>query len=142
MGTIRFVLCTLLCAGATATMAEAPKNAVLMDHSSAALIDADSARGVLAAGIPARAWKLYPPNRWGYVSQVEGGFTASGSCVVTARVMQMPLTPTLKAMLFRPAKTATAFDAQAGISQEQCKQLAKTKLQEALSGVVSSLVKL
>jgi hypothetical protein len=67
--------------------------------------------------------------------------TAAGVCVVTARVMMIALTPTVKAPLFRPNKTATTFDAATGASPEQCKALARAKLGEALQGVVSSLVK-
>lgn len=117
-----------------------PPKAVLIDHSMATLIDGKAAISMLGESIPARVWKLYPANKWGYVTQVEGGFTASGTCVVTARTMIMALTPTLKVMMFRPYKTATAFDAAPGASQEACRDLAKVKLQESINGVVSSLV--
>ena len=136
----RLAVCAALLA-VSSVWAAPPKNAVLVDHSSAGLIDGPAAKAIVAEGIPARAWKLYPASKWGYVSQVEGGFTSGGTCVVTARVMLMQLTPTMKAMLFRPHKTATAFDAVAGASQAQCQELARTKLKEALDGVVSSLVK-
>jgi hypothetical protein len=118
-----------------------PAKAVLLDFSSAALIDAAAAKAMLADGIPAKVWKVYPASKWGFVSQVEGGMTTAGTCVVTARVMMVPLTATVKAVLFRPEKVATTFDAQAGATTEQCQALAKTKLGEALQGVVSSLVK-
>jgi hypothetical protein len=59
---------------------------------------------------------------------------------VTARTMIMALTPTLKVMMFRPYKTATAFDAAPGLSKDACRDLAKQKLQESINGVVSSLV--
>jgi hypothetical protein len=117
-----------------------PPKAVLVDHSMAALIDSKAAVAMLGESIPARVWKLYPANKWGYVTQVEGGFTASGTCVVTARTMIMALTPTLKVMMFRPYKTATAFDAAPGLSKDACRDLAKQKLQESINGVVSSLV--
>jgi hypothetical protein len=117
-----------------------PPKAVLIDHSMATLIDSKSAISMLSESIPARVWKLYPANKWGYVTQVEGGFTGSGICVVTARTMIMALTPTLKVMMFRPYKTATAFDAAPGASKEACRDLAKAKLQESINGVVSSLV--
>jgi hypothetical protein len=117
-----------------------PKNAVLIDHSTRTLIDAATARQVVGASIPARAWKLYPAKNFGYVSEVAGGFTSSGTCVITARVMMMELTPTLKAPLYRPRETSTTFDALPQATEEQCKQLAKSKLQEAVESVVSSLV--
>lgn len=127
------------CLAGSAAAAPPPK-AVLVDHSMATLIDSKVAIAMLGDAIPARVWKLYPANKWGYVTQVEGGFTASGTCVVTARTMIMALTPTLKVMMFRPYKTATAFDAAPGLSQEACRDLAKQKLQESINGVVSSLV--
>jgi len=130
---------TAWCLAGTAVAAPPPK-AVLVDHSMATLIESKAAIAMLGESIPARVWKLYPANKWGYVTQVEGGFTASGTCVVTARTMIMALTPTLKVMMFRPYKTATAFDALPGASKEACRDLAKQKLQESINGVVSSLV--
>lgn len=136
------LIASLLLAAATgpATAAPPPK-AVLLDHSSSAVMDSEAAKALLAEGIPAKVWKLYPPAKWAFSSQVEGGITSTGTCVVTARVMLLPLTPTLKATLFRPQKTATAFDAQPGASAEQCRELAKVKLKQAIEGVVSSLAK-
>ena len=55
--------------------------------------------------------------------------------------MLLPLTPTMKAALFRPEKTATAFDAAMNSNTEACKALARVKLKEATSAVVSALVK-
>lgn len=121
--------------------AAAPPKAVLLDFSKQSLIDPASAKAVLAEGIPAKVWKVYPASKWGFVSQVEGGITGAGVCVVTARVMMVPLTQAMRAVLFRPEKIATAFDAASGASAEQCKALAKSKLGEATQGVVSSLVK-
>jgi hypothetical protein len=113
----------------------------LIDHSSALLIDADAARSLMAENIPAKVWAVYPASKYAIVSQVEGGLTASHTCVVTARVMLLPLTATLRAVLFRPQKTATAFDAQAASSTDQCRALARDKLKEATAAVVSTLVK-
>ena len=125
---------------ATQAFAEPPPKAQLLDFSNSALIDSASAKAVLADGIPAKVWKVYPASKWAFVSQVEGGVTSGGACVVTARVMMVPLTTTVKAVLFRPEKIATAFDTIAG-GGDQCKQLAKAKLVEATQSVVSSLVK-
>jgi hypothetical protein len=121
--------------------AASPAKAVLLDFSKDTLIDAASAKAVVGDGIPAKVWKVYPASKWGFVSQVEGGITGAGVCVVTARVMMVPLTQAMKAVLFRPEKIATAFDAASGASAEQCKALAKSKLTEATQSVVSSLVK-
>jgi len=125
----------------TQAFAAPPAKAVLLDFSSEALIDGNAAKAVVGEAIPAKLWKVYPLSKWGFVSQVEGGLTGSGVCVVTARVMMVPLTQAMKAVLFRPEKTATAFDGQPGASADQCKQLAKAKLGEAAQSVVSSLVK-
>jgi hypothetical protein len=112
-----------------------------VDHSATSLIDKDTAMAVMKENIPARVWRLYPANRYAFVSQVEGGVTGAGTCVVTARVMMLPLTPTMKAVLFRPQKTATAFDSVAGAGREQCQAVAREKLKEATAAVVSALVK-
>ena len=125
---------------AAAAQAQVPRNALLVDHSIERLIDSKSARSVLVAGIPARVWKLYPASKWGWASQVEGGITGAGTCVVTARAMIAPLSASKK-LLFRPEKMATTFDAIPNATAEQCRQLAKDKLKEAVEGVVSSLVK-
>jgi hypothetical protein len=138
---IKPLIALLLMCAAGSTLAAPPPKAVLLDHSSSAVMDSATARAVLAEGIPAKVWKLYPASKWAFSSQVEGGITAGGICVVTARVMLLPLTPTMKATLFRPAKTATAFDAQPGANAEQCRELAKAKLVQALEGVVSSLAR-
>lgn len=135
---------TIVCLTAVmATVAHAqvaPKNALLVDHSIERLIDSKTAKSMLAAGIPARVWKIYPANKWGWASQVEGGITASGTCVITARALIAPLSASKK-LLFRPQKMATTFDAIPNATAEQCQQLAKDKLKEAIEGVVSSLVK-
>ena len=129
----------LLTAASGLALAAAPPKAVLLDHSSSAVMDSDTAKALLAEGIPAKVWKVYPASRWAFSSQVEGGITASGVCVITARVMLLPLTAAMKATLFRPRKTATAFDAQPGATADQCRDLAKAKLRQATESVVSSL---
>lgn len=111
-----------------------------IDHSSDQLIDAGTAKQVMGDAIPAKVWRLYPATKYAFVSQVEGGMKGT-TCVVSARVLLLPLTPTMKAVLFRPQKTATAFDAAVNSSTEQCKGLAKDKLKEATEAVVSALVK-
>lgn len=118
----------------------APNKRVLLDLSSEALIDAAGARAVVGEAIPPAVWKLYPPSKWGFVSQVEGGFTADKICVVTARVMLAPLTVT-NGVIMRPAKRATAFDAKANATHDECRAIARAKLREAADSVVSSLVK-
>jgi hypothetical protein len=132
------LLCSLMMS-MTAWAAEPKTNFV--DHSASGLIDAAGAKKVLAENVPAKVWKLYPASKWAFASQVQGGLTGTNTCVVTARVMLLPLTPTVRAVLFRPEKTATSFDAVAGSNTEACKALARDKLKEATVGVISSLVK-
>ena len=107
----------------------------LMDHSNGTLIETGAAKAVMAENIPAKVWK------YTFLSQVEGGLTPNKTCVVSARVMLLPLTATVGAVLMRPQKTATAFDAQPDSSTEQCRALAREKLKEATGAVVSALVK-
>ncbi|HEX6017024.1 MAG TPA: hypothetical protein VFZ28_02885 [Burkholderiaceae bacterium] len=116
------------------------KKPVLLDLSSESLIDADHARSVVAEAIPAAVWKLYPPRKWGFFSQVSGGFTSDKICVVTARVMLAPLTVT-SGIIMRPAERAMAFDARPNATQEECRAIAKAKLREATDAVVSSVVR-
>jgi hypothetical protein len=112
----------------------------LMDHSNDLLIDEAGAKAVMAENIPEKVWKIYPASRYVFVSQVEGGMNGT-TCVVAARVMVLPLTAAAKAVLFRPQKTATAFDAATNSSTDACKAMAKVKLKEATTAVVSALVK-
>jgi hypothetical protein len=90
--------------------------------------------------IPPAVWKIYPASKWGFFSQVLGGFTADKICVVTARVMLAPLTVT-NGIIVRPAARATTYDAKANITEDECRAIARTKLKEATESVVSSLVK-
>lgn len=124
---------------AVSASAAAPKTNFI-DHSTDSLIDKAGAKALMTEVVPAKVWKIYPANKWTFSSQVEGGLKG-GTCVVTARVMLLPLTPTMKAVLFRPEKTATAYDAVSNSTAESCKALAKDKLKEAAEAVVSSLVK-
>lgn len=112
----------------------------LIDHSNRQLIDAATATATMSESLPAKVWKVRPASKYAFVSQVEGGIKG-GTCIVTARVMVVTLTPTAKAVLFRPQQMATAYDAQAGSSAEACKALAKDKLKEATQSVASSIVK-
>ena len=133
-----FLAVSALLLSAAASAADVKTNFV--DHSNAQLIEADAAKAVMGEAIPAKVWKIYPASKYAFVSQVEGGMKGT-TCVVAARVMLVPLTPTAKAVLFRPQKTATAYDALPNSSTDACKALAKEKLKEATGGVVSALVK-
>jgi hypothetical protein len=116
---------------------------ITLDHSSEGVIDKASVQAIWKeslAGKLLKLNKLYPAKRWGFVSEVEGGYTQAKVCVVTARVMMMPTTMAGKSLLFKPSKTATTFDAVPNATREQCADLAKAKLKEAIGGVLGSLV--
>jgi hypothetical protein len=125
----------------SAIAADAKTN--FLDHSNDALIDDATAFAVMKEQIPAKVWKLYPASKYVFLSQVEGGVNAAGTCVVAARVMVLPLTPTVRAPLFRPLPklTATAYDAVASSNADACKALAKDKLKTATQAVVSNIAK-
>ena len=115
---------------------------LILDHSTAALLDKPAALAVWKDQIDdklmKRLVKLYPVGKFGFISQVEGGFTADKTCVVTARAMMVPRSG--KALLFKPNQSATAFDARTGATLAQCKALAADKLKEAIVAVGSSLI--
>lgn len=116
---------------------------ITLDHSTEGVIDKASVQAVWKeslAGKLVKLNKLYPAKRWGFVSEVEGGYTQAKVCVVTARVMMMPTTMAGKSLLFKPNKTATTYDAVPNATKEQCNDLAKAKLKEAIGGVIGSLV--
>jgi hypothetical protein len=117
-----------------------PGNKRLMDFSNTRLIANEDAVKLMDANIPEKVWKITKGSQYVWVSQVEGGLNGN-TCVITARVMVLPLTVTLNVPLFRPRETATAFDAQPNSGTEACKELAKVKLKEATLAVVSSVVK-
>ena len=116
----------------------------LIDHSNHSLIDEATAKSVLTDNIPARVWKIHKPGDFAFLSQVEGGMNSQRICVITARVMLLPLTGTLNVPMWRPLPkmTATAFDAKADASLDQCKAMAKDKLKEATLAIVSGIVKI
>lgn len=136
------VLLSALLLSASVFAAEVKTN--FLDHSNDTLIDEASAFAVMKESIPAKVWKIYPASKYAFLSQVEGGVNAAGLCVVTARVMVLPLTATVRAALFRPLPkmTATAYDAIPGATADKCKALAKDKLKEATGAVVSNIVKI
>lgn len=129
-------------ATAHAAAAKAPAY-LIVDQSSEAVMDKGTAQAEWGRQIEAkgakRLAKLYPVGKWGFLSQVEGGFTADKTCVVSARAMLVPRAG--KLLQFVPGKTATVFDAKAGADAAACKALASAKLAEAVDSVLSSLVK-
>ena len=131
-------LLAALLAIASGTAFAAPPVYLTLDNSSAQLMDAATAAAMWKQNLPAKMFKLYPEKKWGFVSEVEGGFDDARVCVVTARAMMLPRSG--KALLYHPAKTATAFGTQANASAEQCRALARAKLGDAMVAVSTSLV--
>ncbi|MDO9353624.1 MAG: hypothetical protein Q7T55_08010 [Solirubrobacteraceae bacterium] len=112
------------------------------DQSANFLIDAPTAEKIWKEHTPARVTKLYPSKKFRFVSEVTGGFNEGKTCVVTARAMLLPvvLLPVQGSKLvYAPIKSATAFDAAPGLSREQCQELARGKLKEAVQSVTASL---
>jgi hypothetical protein len=136
------LLAALTLGAATAAHAADPQF-ITLDHSSEGVIDKAAVQAIWKESMEGKLLKLnklYPARRWGFVSEVEGGYTQAKVCVVTARVMLMPTTMAGKSLLFKPNKTATTFDAVPNATKDQCTDLAKAKLKEAIGGVMSSLV--
>jgi hypothetical protein len=111
---------------------------VLMDSSSDMLMDKTTALAMWKEHLPLKLAKLYPVGKWGFLSQVEGGFDDAKVCVVTARASLLPRSG--KSLVFLPAKTAVAFGSQTGASAAQCRALAKVKLGEAMVSIRGALL--
>ena len=120
-----------------------PPRYIIVDHSTDAVMTKDSALAIWTAQVDAKTMarlsKLYPVSKWGFISEVEGGFTTDKVCVITARAMMLPRI-TASRLVYKPSQTSTAFGAQAGATLDQCKQLAASKLKEAIASVASSLI--
>jgi hypothetical protein len=127
----------LLLLGASLAQA-APPAYLTLDHSSDLLMDPATAAALWKKSLPAKLFRLYPEKRWGFVSEVEGGFDDARVCIVTARALMLPRSG--KSLIFRPAKTATTFGSRAGATTEQCKALAKAKLKESIDDISSVLL--
>lgn len=131
-------IATVITSAGPAVAAPAPY--LTLDHSTEMLMDKAIAQTLWTEGLPAaRLARLYPPKKWGFVSQVEGGFTDAKVCVVTARAMLLPRSG--KTLVFKPHRTATAFATLPGASQQQCRDIARVKLKEAVAAVVAPLLR-
>lgn len=127
---------------ATNAFAATPKP-MSVDRSANFLVDAPTAEKIWKENIPARVAKLYPTRKFRFVSEVTGGFNESKTCVVTARAMLLPvvmLPVQGSKVVYAPIKSATAFDAAPNLSRDQCQELARVKLKEAIQSISSALV--
>jgi hypothetical protein len=128
----------LLALVAASVQAAPPPVYTVLDNSSPALMDQATAEGLWKQRTSAKLMRLYPVKKWGFVTEVEGGFDDAKVCVVTARAMMLPRSG--KALVYRPTKTATAFGTHPAASPQQCRTLAKSKLGEAIEAVSSALL--
>ena len=113
-----------------------------VDESASFLIDEAASERIWKENTPARVSKLYPRARFRFVSEVGGGFNEGKMCVVSARAMLLPviLLPLQgRKMTYPPLKSATAYDAMPNLSREQCQELARTQLKNAIHAVMSAL---
>ena len=137
------LLGSLLLAVSSATVAAPPPQYLFVDDSSPILIDTASAlavwQGQVDDNMRLRLQKVYPVSKWGFISQVQGGFTTDGVCVVTARAV---LTPRVLAsrLVFKPQRSATAFASKAGATHDECRSLASQKLKDAVVAVRTALI--
>jgi hypothetical protein len=137
--TMRFdLLVAAFLLGCTSLTQAAPATYLLVDHSTESLMSGGEALDLWKGHLGPRLMKAYPVGKWGLLTEVEGGFDISKQCVVTARAMMMPRSG--KTLVFKPIKTATAFGAIPSATMEQCRALAKAKLGEAQTGMVSALL--
>lgn len=134
----RLALAAVTLALATPVFAAPPKFNI-QDFSTATLIDKPAVMAVWNEALSKKLSKVYAPSKWGFLSQVEGGFNGAKVCVVTARVTMLPVSG--KKLVFTPEKTSTTFDALPNLNQAQCTELATEKLKEAVQSLMSGLVK-
>jgi hypothetical protein len=137
----KLIAALLLPCASLAIAAPATATYIILDHSTSPWMDQAQAESIwLKRQTNAPKFiKLYPAKKWGFLSQVEGGIDAtSKTCVITARTLMLPVSG--KALLFKPAKSATTFGSQANASIEQCKALATAKLDEAVVALGSALI--
>ena len=126
---------------ATSAFAATPKP-MSADQSANFLIDAATAEKIWRENTPAKMTRMYPTKKFRFVSEVTGGFNEGKTCVVTARAMLLPvvLLPVQGSkIVYAPIKSATAFDAAPGLTREQCQELARGKLKEAIQSVTTAL---
>jgi hypothetical protein len=119
-----------------------PSKPMSVDQSASFLMDSAVSEKLWVENIPANVRKLYPSNKFRFVSEVGGGFNEGKTCIVSARAMMLPVVRLPiqgPKAIYAPIKSSTAFDAVPNLSREQCQELARTKLKEAIQSVASAL---
>lgn len=127
-----------LALAATAAAHAAPAAYLTLDHSSNGMVEPKAVAELWKNSLPARLTKLYPVSKWGFSTQVEGGFDEGKVCVITARAMLLPRRG--KTLVLEPAKTITTFGAKPGATQQECKALADAKLKESVDAMLAALL--
>ena len=89
------------------------------DNSNELLLSKEAAKSIWTEPVPAKVAKAYSPKKFGFTTEVEGGFTAAKVCVVSARVMLLPLGVNGKTMLYKPVKVTNTFDASTTATKDQ-----------------------
>lgn len=136
----KIVLLSAILLVSTSAFAASPTvKYVLVNHSTALLLDKEAAAVIWTESIPGKVAKAYSPKKWGFLTEVEGGFTANNTCVVSASVMLLPVGVNGKTLLFKPAKTTSTFDALPAATKDQCTELARSKLKEAIHAMIAAL---
>ena len=130
----------LLAAVAVIGTAYAAKREYLIVNESAPgfALDEKALDAIWREEFPPQIVKLYPAKKYGFLGVVDGGIDTSGKCVVTARATMLPRSG--KLLQFKPVRSAVVFDAQTGATREACTALAKSKLNEAIEGMLAGMV--
>lgn len=118
--------------------AQAAPNYLTVDHSSDGMVGPKAAAALWKGQLPDKLAKLYPVSKWGFSTQVEGGFDEAKVCVITARAMLLPRRG--KSLLLEPAKVVTTFGARPGATQQECRALADAKLRESIEAMRAALL--
>lgn len=126
---------TILLAGASA---QAAPNYLTVDHSANGMVEPKAVAALWKGKLPDKLVKLYPVSKWGFSTQVEGGFDEAKVCVITSRVMLLPRRG--KSLVLEPAKTVTTFGARPGATQQECTALADAKLRESIEAMRAALL--
>lgn len=121
-----------------AASAHAAPAYLTVDHSVNGLVDPKAVSALWQSQLPDKLTRLYPVAKWGFSTQVEGGFDEAKICVITARAMLLPRRG--KSLLLEPAKTVTTFGARPGATQQECSALADAKLREAVEALRVALL--
>ncbi len=130
----------LLAAIAAGGTAHAAKREYLIVNEAAPSfgLDAKALDAIWKEDFPAQIPKLFPPSKYGFLAVIDGGIDQAGKCVVTTRATMLPRAG--KLLQFRPVRSAVVFDALTGTTREKCADLAKSKLDQAIEGMLTGIV--